>query len=90
VVSVTPQERAAGTHWIGGWVNLRAGLDDMEKEKFLALPGLELRSLGYRARSHRLRYPSSYRLLLFLLLSSLLYNLKNLNVSLSKLNKKYI
>jgi hypothetical protein len=20
-----------GTHWIGGWVDLRAGLDDMEK-----------------------------------------------------------
>jgi hypothetical protein len=26
-----PRERAPGTHWIGGWVNLRAGLDDMEK-----------------------------------------------------------
>jgi hypothetical protein len=23
----TPKERAPGTHWIGGWVGLRAGLD---------------------------------------------------------------
>jgi hypothetical protein len=47
----TPGERAAGTHWIGGWVDLRAGLDDLEKRKFLTLPGLELRPLGRPARS---------------------------------------
>jgi hypothetical protein len=35
-----------GTHWIGGWVNPRAGLDDVEKRKFLTLSGLELRSHG--------------------------------------------
>jgi hypothetical protein len=40
----TPEERAPGTHWIGGWVDLRAGQDDLEKIKFLTLPGLELRS----------------------------------------------
>jgi hypothetical protein len=37
----------------------RAGLDDVEKRKFLILPGLELRPLGLPARSqwlHRLRY----------------------------------
>jgi hypothetical protein len=27
----TAGERAPGTHWIGGWVDPRAGLDDMEK-----------------------------------------------------------
>jgi hypothetical protein len=27
----TPGERAPGVHWIGGWVGLRAGLDDMKK-----------------------------------------------------------
>jgi hypothetical protein len=27
----TTGERAPGTHWIGGWVGPRAGLDDMEK-----------------------------------------------------------
>jgi hypothetical protein len=46
-----PWERAPGTHWIGGWVDLRAGLDDVEKRKFLTLPGLELRPLGRPARS---------------------------------------
>jgi hypothetical protein len=43
----TPGERDPGTHWIGGWVGLRAGLDDLEK----TLPGLELRPLGGPARS---------------------------------------
>jgi hypothetical protein len=38
----TPGERAPSTHWIGDWVNPRAGLDDVEKREFLALPGLEL------------------------------------------------
>jgi hypothetical protein len=32
-------------------VDLRAGLDDLEKIKFLTLPGLELRRLGRPARS---------------------------------------
>jgi hypothetical protein len=27
----TPRERTPGTHWIGGWVNPRAGLEDMKK-----------------------------------------------------------
>jgi hypothetical protein len=40
-----------------------AGLDDVEKRKFLTLPGLELRPLGRPARSqslYRLRYPGSF------------------------------
>jgi hypothetical protein len=59
--SLCPEERAPGTHWIGGWVDLRVGLDDVEKRKFLTLPGLELRLLGRPARSYslyRLRYPA--------------------------------
>jgi hypothetical protein len=36
----TPGERAPVTHWIGVWVNLRGGLDDLEKRRFLTLPGL--------------------------------------------------
>jgi hypothetical protein len=39
----TPGERAPGTQWIGGWVGPRAGLNDVEKRKFLTLPELELR-----------------------------------------------
>jgi hypothetical protein len=58
----TPRERTPGTHWIGGWVNPRAGLDDVEKRKFLTLPGLELQPLSRPACSqslYRLRYPGS-------------------------------
>jgi hypothetical protein len=58
----TPGDRAHGTNWIGGWVSPRAGLDDMEKSKFLTFLGLELRTLGRPARSqsvYRLRYPGS-------------------------------
>jgi hypothetical protein len=41
-------------------VDFRAGLDDLEKRKFLTLPGRELRPLGRPASSqslYRLRYP---------------------------------
>jgi hypothetical protein len=57
----TSGEKAPGTYWIGGWVDPRAGLDDVEKRKYLTLPGLELRPLGRPARSqslHRLLYPA--------------------------------
>jgi hypothetical protein len=39
-------EKAPSTHWIGGWVDPRAGVDDMEKRKFLTLLGLELQTLS--------------------------------------------
>jgi hypothetical protein len=55
-------ERAPGIHWIGGWVDLRAGLEEVEKRKFLTLPGLKLRPLCRPTRSqslYRLRYPGS-------------------------------
>jgi hypothetical protein len=42
--------RAPSIHRIGGWVGPRAGLDGMEKWKFLTLPGLELRPLDHAAR----------------------------------------
>jgi hypothetical protein len=43
-------------------VNPRAGMDDVEKRKFLTLLEFELRHLGRPARSqslYRLRYPGS-------------------------------
>jgi hypothetical protein len=49
----TPGERAPDTHWIGGWVGPRADLN-VEKSKFLSLPGLELRPLGCLAHSQSL------------------------------------
>jgi hypothetical protein len=55
----TPGERAHGTHWIGGLVDPGAGLDDVEKRKFLILPGLELQLLGRPVRSQSL-YRLSY------------------------------
>jgi hypothetical protein len=58
----TPGEGAPGTHWIGGWMGSRAGLNDVEKRKFLTLPRLQLQPLRHPARSqslYRLRYPGS-------------------------------
>jgi hypothetical protein len=65
---LTPGERARGTHWIGGWVGTRAGMDAVEKRKFLTLPGLELRPLGHPLHSqslYRLRYPGYCKLCSF-------------------------
>jgi hypothetical protein len=59
VVSFTPEDRAPDTHQIRGLVGPRAGLDDIEKRKFLTLLGLELQLLGLPARSqslYRLHY----------------------------------
>jgi hypothetical protein len=38
-----PGRFTPGTHWIGGWMGPRAGLDDLEDKKFLALPVRELK-----------------------------------------------
>jgi hypothetical protein len=38
----TSRKGAFDTQWIGGWVDSRASLDDVEKNKFLTLLGLEL------------------------------------------------
>jgi hypothetical protein len=47
----TPGEPAPRANWVGGWVDPRTGIDDMEKWNFLNVPELELRSLGRPARS---------------------------------------
>jgi hypothetical protein len=39
----TARERGPGTHWTGGWVGPRNGLDDVERRQISLLPGLELR-----------------------------------------------
>jgi hypothetical protein len=38
----TPGERSPRSHWIGGWVDPTAVLDDMKKGTFFTLTGLEL------------------------------------------------
>jgi hypothetical protein len=60
----TTGKRAPGAYWIGGWVGPRACLNDVEKRKFLTLPGLKLRPLGCPASGYtlyRLCYPSSHQ-----------------------------
>jgi hypothetical protein len=49
-----PCETAPSTHWIGGSVDLRAGLDDVEKRKFFTLLGLELQLVSCPAPSQSL------------------------------------
>jgi hypothetical protein len=50
-----PGERTPGTHWTGGWVGPRAGLDTEDRGKILSpLPGIEPRSPGRPARSQTL------------------------------------
>jgi hypothetical protein len=50
------RERAPGTHWTGGWVGPRAGLDDVDRRIILPLPALKLRPLGRPARSQSLSW----------------------------------
>jgi hypothetical protein len=56
-----PGRITPGTPWTRGWVDPRAGLDDVKKKEFLTLPGLELRPLG--ALDSPARSESLYRLL---------------------------
>jgi hypothetical protein len=93
VVSVTsrprfsPGERTPGTHYTGGWVSPRAGLDIEAIGKILSpLPGIEPRSPGRPARSQTLywlSYPAqtllnyctiNCRKVLWLLISSCEYH----------------
>jgi hypothetical protein len=58
-----PRRKSPSTYWTGGWVDPRAGLDDMEKLKFLTPPRLEFTPLGRPARRqplYRQRYRGSY------------------------------
>jgi hypothetical protein len=64
-----------GNHWIGGWVDPRADLDDVEKRQFFNLPGVELRPLGHSASSqslYQLCYPGY-------VLMKIMYRNKSLN-----------
>jgi hypothetical protein len=50
----TPGHKARGTHLIRSVVGPRTDLDDVEKRKFLTLPGLELWHLSHPARKQSL------------------------------------
>lgn len=59
--SFSPWEKAPGANWIGGWVFLRAGLDDMEKKKYLATANNRTPAIQTVARRQAtLSYPSSH------------------------------
>jgi hypothetical protein len=45
----TPEEKASGTHWRGGWEGPRVGLDDAVNRRYLTPP-----RLGPPARSQSL------------------------------------
>jgi hypothetical protein len=56
---LTSGERALGTHWTGGWVGPRAGLDAVETTKILPLPGIEPRPCSPQPVLYQLSYPDS-------------------------------
>jgi hypothetical protein len=44
-----PEEKVLGTHWIGGWIVLRAGLEMVAKRKiFSPLPVIEISRRAWR------------------------------------------
>jgi hypothetical protein len=53
----SPEERAPSTHWIGGWVNPRAGLDDVEKILDPTRTRTPTRCPACSQSLYRLRYP---------------------------------
>jgi hypothetical protein len=50
----TPGKNVPDTHWIGGWMGPRAGMDTVEKRKILTPPDLKLQPLGRPANSQSL------------------------------------
>jgi hypothetical protein len=42
-----PGERTPGTHYIGGRMDPKAGLDDLKKGKILTLTGIEVKPLSF-------------------------------------------
>jgi hypothetical protein len=47
---ITPGERSPLYSLLGGWLDPRAGLDDIEKRKFLTVSGIEIRYIDYAIR----------------------------------------
>jgi hypothetical protein len=52
--ALCPWERTPGTHYTGGWVGPRAGLDTEVRGKSFAPAGIELQSPGRPVRSQTL------------------------------------
>jgi hypothetical protein len=56
----TPEKKASGTHWIGGWVGPRASLDTVEKRKILPLLWVNPKHAAHSLLLYQLNYPNSY------------------------------
>jgi hypothetical protein len=54
-----PRENSPGTHWIGGWVSPRDGLDAAEKRKILHFRESNPCSPARSPSLNRLSYPDS-------------------------------
>jgi hypothetical protein len=50
-------EIASGTHWIGGWMDPRAGMDSVENRKTFSLPGIKPRQSS--PLLYKISYPDS-------------------------------
>jgi hypothetical protein len=48
VAALPAVKKPASTHWIGGSVGPKTGLDDAENRKLLPLPGLKIRPVVRR------------------------------------------
>jgi hypothetical protein len=70
----TPEERVPSTNLIGGRLGPRDGLVDMEKKKFLILPGLELWPLSC-STCRQLLYQLSYPRYIFTSITLNIYNI---------------
>jgi hypothetical protein len=44
-----PQGTPPSTHWAGGWMGFRSGLDTEARENYLHLPGIEARSTSLQS-----------------------------------------
>jgi hypothetical protein len=60
-----PAEKASSTHWIGGWVGPRAGLDAEEKRKILQCRESNPGRLPCSLLLYRQSYPDSSSLITF-------------------------
>jgi hypothetical protein len=57
--SASPPGKESRDTWIGGYVGPKAGLDEVEKRKFLTLSGLELHFTARNQSLYRLLYGDS-------------------------------
>jgi hypothetical protein len=63
--ALPPGKEPPGTHWIGGWMAPRAGLENLEKRTFFNLVRLELRPLSRPAYNQSLYLVTGHFILFY-------------------------